>query len=555
MPSGYPCPNPACAYVFPADAVRGEAMACPRCGARYRFRQAPPPLPKVAPPPVPVAPPVAGPALAPTPGPLVRPRRPRRRGWGWLRALVVFLTVCLCVGGVLYAYRDELADLLRDGPGQRASFRAQGNFSFRAAPGWRPDEPLRDRTRANLAVTLARPRGHMALFYLDHQARSYTDAQLLDKALRQLRAYFPQLEYEDPFRGGDGRTGTLGGEPALVFAFSGTDPNDVPVRGQAYVLSRQGFAYWLYFWGPEDNYDKLTERWEALRGGFKLYDEREGWRPRPREVQTFTGSALAYQLRYHKDVWKAEDSPKDADPACELRLRGVETDEDERTGRRRPGELAATAPEVLALVLPKAADAKAAAAAALEYVKKKQAELIPRLAVEPLPPRDPPKPGGLIDRVDRLRLVLGGTNERYLVLAVASRPDGVLALVCECLWERKDYWEQEFNAVLGSARPGEGPQTPPPPKEAAPAARPPAAKPAVRGPGRRPGSGPAAAARASAPAAAAAPRCRAASGSPGRAGGAARRGRGRRRGGPSPAARAGSAAPARRGTCSRPGSR
>ena len=41
---------------------------------------------------------------------------------------------------------------------------------------------------------------------------------------------------------------------------------------------------------------------------------------------------------------------------------------------------------------------------------------------------------------------------RYLDVTVANRPDGVLVLMGECPWKRREYWEQEFAALVGSLR-------------------------------------------------------------------------------------------------------
>ena len=40
--------------------------------------------------------------------------------------------------------------------------------------------------------------------------------------------------------------------------------------------------------------------------------------------------------------------------------------------------------------------------------------------------------------------------ERFLVMAVVNRPEGVLVLVGDCLWDRRDFWDQEFAALLKS---------------------------------------------------------------------------------------------------------
>jgi hypothetical protein len=38
--------------------------------------------------------------------------------------------------------------------------------------------------------------------------------------------------------------------------------------------------------------------------------------------------------------------------------------------------------------------------------------------------------------------------ERFLVLAVVNRPEGVVALLAECQWDRRDFWDQEFMRLL-----------------------------------------------------------------------------------------------------------
>lgn len=463
MPNEITCPNPSCKQVFPQPpGVDPTTIRCPKCGSNCRLKKAaPPPLPSkpAAPPSVPAAeqpPPPPAPDLAFDDGPVIR-RRPRRRSdFVWLRVLGVFVVIAACAGGVLYYFRDDLAHLLQVSSTASREFRQKGNFAFRAARGWQPDEALREKTRAALALSHDQPRGFMVMHFLDHPQRAFSDAQLLDRALRHLRAYFPRMEYEDPFGGeSDGRSDKLGGEPAVVFNFSATDASEVPVRGQAYILSRQGFSYWMLFWAPEDNYDELADKWQALRAGFRLYNEREGWKPRPRETATFAGSAMSYRLRYPRDIWKANDHPKGADPACEVFLQGQEPEEDESTGRKRgAGNSLGVAAEVMLLVLPKADDEKSAAAAAMNHVKKQWAETHPMLKVEPLPERGKGRAGAMMTRIDRFRVLHDPGNERFVLIAVASQPDGLLALVAECRWDRKDYWEQEFRALAEAAQPG-----------------------------------------------------------------------------------------------------
>ncbi len=504
MSAGFPCPNPSCLHVFAPDAVSGAAtIVCPRCGNSYRFRSsspksdaaqrvAPPPPPKVVPPPPPkVVPPPVPPSVAVTPAVLppsieegelafptqpalvVSPRRRRQpKSWGWLRALLVLLVVAGSAVGVLYYFRHELNELLYADSAQRQLFQTKGNFSFTPAPGWKRDQALIDKSRANLAMSLAKPRSHMMLFYLDHPTREFSDAQLLDRSLRHLQNYFLQIEYEDPFQGEkNGRTDTLGGEPAIVYPFSAIEADEVPMRGLAYILTRRGYTYWLYCWGPEDYFDDLSESWSQLRQGFQLFNDREGWKPPPREMETGVGTALAYQLRYAKDIWRTEGSPLEADEKCDFFLRGYEAIEDQQTGQKKVTDLAGLSAEFMVLALPRAADLKTATTTAFEYVKKRLAETNPSVKLEKLPPRSS-KPGpevGLFrGQVDRYRVELGSSNERYLLLAVVNRSDGLLAIVCESRWDRRDYWELEFRAIVDSLRPAAKSETPPTPKEPPP---------------------------------------------------------------------------------------
>lgn len=514
MSNGFPCPNPSCTQVFPPEAVKGAtALTCPRCGTVYQFRNpaadrprpvpprppVPPPPPRAGhkppppppppparplPPPVPPAlpanpripPPLApvapvaapvdpglDPALAFDEGPVVTvggSKRKRRRGRGWLTGLFVFLVIGGAAAAPIYYYREQIYEaLVSSDSGPRGS-RAKGNFGFRIGGDWRADSALREKIQANLVVSRARPKGHMALFYHDFNTRLLSDGELLDLGLKNLRGAFPRLEYENPLQSENrGRTGTLGGEDAIVMPFSASDGNDVPVRGECYMLARQGYAYWLVFWSPEDFFEEQTEAFESLRERFKLYDEREGWKPTPRETERFTGATVPYQLNYVKEVWRREPNAKDADPAAQLFLRGFEPTLDKETGRSRVVEFAGKAAEVLVVVLPGAADLKAAVTAADEHFRKKQVELHPAFKMEPVSERKTGKPlvgsdvGTFHGQVSRRRLLLDSDTERFALVAIANRPEGVLVVWGECKWDRREYWEQEFLGLIKTIRP------------------------------------------------------------------------------------------------------
>jgi hypothetical protein len=130
------------------------------------------------------------------------------------------------------------------------------------------------------------------------------------------------------------------------------------------------------------------------------------------------------------------------------------------------------------LTFPRAKDLKTGIATVHEHLKKKQTELNPMLKIEPVLDRKTGKPaiaqevGSFRGQVDRLRFILSPEIERYYVVGVTNRADGLLAVVCDCRWERRDYWEQEFRAIMDSIRPAEksksGSPSPPKAKEKEP---------------------------------------------------------------------------------------
>src|SRR5262249_60188175 len=42
----------------------------------------------------------------------------------------------------------------------------------------------------------------------------------------------------------------------------------------------------------------------------------------------------------------------------------------------------------------------------------------------------------------------GGTAERFVLMAVVPMDEQVVVIDADCDWKRRDFWEQEFNAIL-----------------------------------------------------------------------------------------------------------
>ena len=109
------------------------------------------------------------------------------------------------------------------------------------------------------------------------------------------------------------------------------------------------------------------------------------------------------------------------------------------------------------LVLPPQSDLKSAAAAALAYVKQRETKLYERTVWEPVKDKNgesdrDAKIGTETGRLSKLHVKNTEELERYLALAVVNRPDGVIVLIGDCLWERRDFWDQEFTALFRGFR-------------------------------------------------------------------------------------------------------
>lgn len=508
MHPSIPCPNPVCTQSFSPDAVKGVAsLVCPRCGTVFQFRPAGAAAPRRTPPPaaVPVAVPVpkaeappakpaptrpavrpAGAAVRPArtaPPPPVAPapplavpvapdvsraapgldfqsqpemvvprtkRRSPRRGFAWGRALVLLLVGGLGAAGVVWGvvWLRRLPSRPEEGGGPAGPAVLKDYNCDLKLPGlpWKDDSDIKSKLHVNLAMSRSGPRSHLGLFLKDYKTRTPTQGELVEEALGKLRAYLGTVEYELKPASDAAR---LGGRPALLVEFAGTDPEQVTVAGEVIILAHLGYAYWLFTWCPEDDRDKLAPEWQDLRKGFALLGGREGWKERPRQTETVQGVKGAYRLTFPSDLWKKNDMPEDFDAQADLVL---EAHEPEPGGKPH----ASKAAHFIVFVLPKV-EAGQAAAAAREHLKKRlEAEGKEKATLTPVKEKGGIEAdrdadiGALKGHLVKLQVTTEGSSsyERFMVLASVPRPDGLLILLGDCDWNRRDFWEHEYQQVL-----------------------------------------------------------------------------------------------------------
>jgi hypothetical protein len=458
----FPCPNPACTHKFSLDSVQGtSSLVCPKCGTVFHFSSAaakkpasprtPRPISKAA---VPIAQPVAASAASfdfnSTSEMVIPPsrrtaRRRRHRLVGWLLTLFIGISVpALAVWGgmwVLYFLKNQ--SIPDDTSPATEVFNAR--FSWPGKP-WTRDKDIQRRFNVHVGMKSPEHDSRMALLFKDYKDRLPSDAEMLDEAVGKLRAYFKGLEWEPASKEGQMR---MAGHSAQVLQFQGEDSDFVTFNGECYMVAFRGYGYWFFTWAPlgelERDGESIHAEWARLRNGLSLLDGRKGWKEKPRETIIVAGKKAKYRVAYLKGLWTNE-AADDEEPQIDLLLRGQEPDPE-----RRP--LAGKDATVQVLVLPPQSDLRSATAAALAYVKQREMKLYERTVWETIRDKH-----GEIDRdapigteaghLTKLHAKCTEDLERFLSIAVVNRSDGVVVLVGDCLWERRDFWDQEFTALF-----------------------------------------------------------------------------------------------------------
>jgi hypothetical protein len=373
-------------------------------------------------------------------------KRPKRRLGPLLVVLaIVALGLGVAVWGGLWLLHFQKIDRTEQDPARAASvFNAR--FPLPTAP-WKPDNDIRLKLHVHIGMRSSESDNCMGLAFRDYKTRMPGNAELVDEALGKLRSYFRNLEWELKPKEENVR---LGGRPALIFEFQGEDPEHIPMNGECYTLAFRGYAYWFFTWAPLQDKERLRPEWSELRQQFSVLDGRKGWTEKPRETEKVQGNKAKYQLAYVKGLWTPVTA-EDYDDAADLVLQGDEPDPE----RRRHARKAAT---LQVLVLPKQENLKATVAAARDYLQKREEKEYPKTTFEALKDKN----GAVIDRdtkvgdgqghLSKFRVRNTEERERFLVAAVLNRPEGVLVLVGDCLWERRDFWDQEFTPLIDSLK-------------------------------------------------------------------------------------------------------
>jgi hypothetical protein len=305
----------------------------------------------------------------------------------------------------------------------------------------------------------------MAIAVIDYKDRPPRTAVLLDQTLDRLTGYFggekpawqpkapATLEKFEPHE-------KLAGQAALVIEFEGSR-DSVLHAGECWIMQYRGRAYLFFTLAPKRTDDvaaDVREQWVALHKGFGLLDERKGWQPQPRPAESYDGDG--YALSFAKEVWKTIEKESN-DQKTVLLLEGHDPKEEKEGDASNAGKAA----HLRVVVLDKQPDPKAAAEAARKHLIARQVDA--GVALKPEDVQLMPAAGGKGDKANKpaeigtfkkghlsknRMNITGGTLDRFLVIAAVALGDKVVAVYGDCDWKRRDYWEQEFNALLATFR-------------------------------------------------------------------------------------------------------
>jgi hypothetical protein len=434
MTTGHPCPNPTCAHVFAAEEIRGAAaLVCPRCGGRFELQpgaDGPPPVEEEA-----------------DTGVLVDWRHRHARppsSTGKLFAVLLIASGAVTAALLALWWFDLLPGV---GGGRFFTFKdRKHNFHLVVPRGsWKEDEAVRKSLGARVALVRTDPYVWLAVLVKDYKTTRPRDAELIQEGPARLRKYFKDnLELGDRVQNAE-----VAGRPALRLEFQGTR-DGVVVRGDCYMLSHRGFAYWVLVWAPK--VEDARAAWGELTGadhGLVLLDERPGWTEQPPQWQTYPAriKAPAFTVQAPPGVWE-EKQP--ADDKELLHLVG-------RDPNARRGDNAGNA-YVVAYRLPKQPDLAAAVKAARDDLAAREKEKNEDFAVAPASPSDKDGAGSEIALGDRTGRTLelarldGAEQKEYFLLVVVNEAEAVLVVRCRCAWEQRQTWRLPFLDLAGTLR-------------------------------------------------------------------------------------------------------
>lgn len=514
MPSQLPCPNPTCKHTFLlAEVHAATALTCPVCGQVFQFRadaeagikpqplaravrnesgEASPhakpgsarskpvypvamPVGSASPGPPPAKPREMAPTVAQKSGPNVDPfntigadspfggaRRRRRGRWRFLMPIVAIVIAVGVVAGAYLVFYDSLVRR-RESVGPSApvhnlivTISNQKNGTEKACrlilaeKSWRSDTELRQRLGVALAYKFHDPADSDKVYWCAVHAKDFGmfrpgEGELLRLGIDRLTQHF-----------GDTLETDAKSEPAFVnkraaqrLTFKG-QVNSVIWWGDMYFLTQHGIGLWLFVAAP-GNRDEAQEAFKEIHTspsvGFFVETERRGWSEQPPPLNTFRGSDKLITVSAREGLFVEFDVKEEDERGVLFLLGRYLKEQDNRKNAH-----------VVMLTLDKKGDLKGTFKAARDYVEELKQKESGEYKLKPIEETKEGDFGTASDvgsqrgRIGEFQVQFKDEIKRYLLLAVVNQGETAFAIRCECHWESRAIWRQEFLELLATLK-------------------------------------------------------------------------------------------------------
>ncbi len=318
-------------------------------------------------------------------------------------------------------------------------------FQLAVPQHWSADKELRTRLEAVTAWSSKESDAWFAVAVEDFGQQRPRDGQMVKSAIERLERHFGDaLELaRNPLKA------TLAGEDCQALPFKGTI-NSVTWYGECYLLAYQGFAYSFFVaasvpWGKPQDARQIKEELEKNKS-FTLVTDRRGWHEEPPKMDTFHAQSAPLSITVPSGAWE-KAAARDEEETGELFLFG-------RYLREKDNRKNAS---ILIFTTEKRANLKESLREARAYLEKRKQEENPKYKFAAAQEGaselgEDEAVGDQPGRVAELKLLFNDEPKRYFLLAVVHHDEKAYVLRCDCAWEHRQIWHQDFRNALATLK-------------------------------------------------------------------------------------------------------